>query len=141
MTSDPCAGGPGRFVWSGADANVKAERATDFLKQFQHRPYALPHVKCDYDRPNGELTMDTPLTHASRIELARSLRRHCQAASSRSKKQILEEFIAVSGYHPKYVVHLLIAALTAVPARQLRMRPTIYDAAAKQALVVVWEPL
>jgi hypothetical protein len=38
--------------------------------------------------------MDTPLTHAARIELARSLRRRYQAASSRSKKQILEELTA-----------------------------------------------
>jgi hypothetical protein len=83
--------------------------------------------------------MDTRLTHAARIELARSLRRRYQVASSRSKKQILEEFIAVSGYHPKYAVHLLNASLTAVPARQLRMRPTIYGAAAKQALFVLWE--
>ena len=46
--------------------------------------------------------MDTELTHAARIELARSLRRRYQAASSRAKKQILSEFIAVCGYHPKY---------------------------------------
>jgi Integrase core domain len=83
--------------------------------------------------------MDTQLTHAARIELARSLRRRYQAASSRAKKQILEEFIAVSGYHPKYAIHLLNAALLGVPVRQLRVRPTIYDAAAKQALVVLWE--
>jgi hypothetical protein len=36
--------------------------------------------------------MNTQLTHAARIELARSLRRHYQASSSRAKKQILEEF-------------------------------------------------
>jgi hypothetical protein len=83
--------------------------------------------------------MDTQLTHAARIELARSLRRRYQAASSRAKKQILEEFVCVSGYHPKYAIHLLNSALTAIPARQLRARPTIYDAAAKQALVVLWE--
>jgi hypothetical protein len=83
--------------------------------------------------------MDTQLTHAARIELARSLRMRYQAALSRAKKQILEEFIAVSGYHPKYAIHLLNAALTAVPVRQLRARPTLYDAAAKQALVVLWE--
>jgi hypothetical protein len=83
--------------------------------------------------------MDTQLTHAARIELARSLRRRYQAASSRAKKQILDEFIAVSAYHPKYAIHLLNAADTAVPARRLRARPTIYDDAAKQALIVLWE--
>ena len=83
--------------------------------------------------------MDIQLTHAARIELARSLRRRYQAASSRAKRRILDEFIAVSGYHPKYAIHLLNAAVTAVPARQPRARPTIYDAAAKQALTVLWE--
>ena len=43
--------------------------------------------------------MDTQLTHAARFQLAQSLRRRYQAASSRAKKQILNEFIAVSGYH------------------------------------------
>ena len=37
---------------------------------------------------NGEATMETQLTHAARIQLARSLRRRYQAASSRAKKQI-----------------------------------------------------
>jgi hypothetical protein len=53
--------------------------------------------------------MDTQLTHAARIQLAHSLRRRYQAASSRAKKQVLNEFLAVSGYHPKYAIHLLMA--------------------------------
>ncbi len=83
--------------------------------------------------------MDTELTHAARMELARSLRQRYQSASSRAKKQILQEFIAVSGYHPKYAIHLLNAADATVPARRGRQRPTIYDDAAKQALIVLWE--
>jgi hypothetical protein len=81
--------------------------------------------------------MDTELTHAARIELARSLRRRYQSASSRAKKQILKEFIAVSGYHPKYAIHLLNAADATAPARRGRVRPTIYDDAAKQALILL----
>ena len=83
--------------------------------------------------------MNTQLTHAARIELGRSLRRRYQAASSRAKKQILDEFVAVSGYHPKYAIHLLNSAATAAPARHPRSRLTIYDSAAKQALIVLWE--
>jgi hypothetical protein len=86
-----------------------------------------------------EVSMDTQLTPAARIQLVRSLRRRYQAASSSAKKQILKEFIAVSGYHPKYAIHLLNRADTAVPARGGRVRPTIYDEAAKQALIVLWE--
>ena len=83
--------------------------------------------------------MDTELTHAARIQLAHSLRRRYQAASSRAKKQILNEFLAVSGYHPKYAIHLLNVAEQSAPARRGRARPTIYDDAAKQALIVLWE--
>ncbi len=49
--------------------------------------------------------MDTKLTHASRSELADSLRRRYQSTSSKTKKLILSEFIASTGYHPKYAVH------------------------------------
>lgn len=83
--------------------------------------------------------MDTQLTHTARTQLARSVRRRYQAASSRAKKQILNEFIAVSGYHPKYAIHLLNSAEAAAPVRRARVRPTIYDDAAKQALIVLWE--
>jgi hypothetical protein len=83
--------------------------------------------------------MDTQLTHAARIQLARSMQRRYQAASSRAKKQILNEFIAVSGYHPKYAIHLLNAADAGATPRRGRVRSTIYDDAAKQALIVLWE--
>src|SRR2546423_13372428 len=83
--------------------------------------------------------METELTRAARTELARSLRRRYQAASSRAKKQILGEFFAVSGYHPKYAIHLLNAADAAAAPRRGRVRPTIYDDAAKRALIVLWE--
>ena len=83
--------------------------------------------------------METQLTRAARTQLARSLRRRYQAASARQKKQILNEFIAVSGYHPKYAVHLLNATEPGAPVRRSRVRPALYDEAAKQALIVLWE--
>lgn len=83
--------------------------------------------------------MDTQLTRGARIQLAGSLRRRYQAASSREKKQILNEFVAVSGYHPKYAIYLLNAAEPGAPVRRTRVRPALYDEAAKQALIVLWE--
>lgn len=83
--------------------------------------------------------MDTPLTHAARIELACSVRRRYQAASSRVKKQILSEFVAISGYHPKYAIHVLNAVNPMAPVRRERVRPTLHDDAAKQVLIVLWE--
>jgi len=83
--------------------------------------------------------METQLTRAARTQLARSLRRRYQAASAREKKQILNEFIAVSGYHPKYAVYLLNAAEPGAPVRRSRVRPALYDEAAKQTLIVLWK--
>jgi hypothetical protein len=83
--------------------------------------------------------MDKTLTHEAKVQLAGSLRRRYQAASSKAKKQMLSEFVAVSGYHPKYAIHLLNGAEPSAPARRGRVRPALYDDAAKQALIVLWE--
>lgn len=83
--------------------------------------------------------MEKTLTREAKTQLASSLRRRYQAASSRAKKQILGEFVAVSGYHPKYAIHLLNAAEPSASERRGRVRPTLYDEAAKQALIVLWE--
>ena len=83
--------------------------------------------------------MRTELTRAARVQLASSVRRRYQAATSRAKKQILEEFIAVSGYHPKYAVHVLNAAEAIGAVSRRRVRPSLYDEAARQALIVLWE--
>ena len=83
--------------------------------------------------------MGTEISRTARVELARSVRRRYQAASGKSKKQILTEFIAISGYHPKYAVQLLNAEESAVPEKRYRQRHTLYDEAAKQTLTVLWE--
>ncbi len=83
--------------------------------------------------------MGTQLSHAARVQLASSLRRRYQTASSKKKKQILSEFITVSGYHPKYAICLLNQEEPPAPLPRHRRRPTLYDDAAKQALIVLWE--
>lgn len=62
--------------------------------------------------------MEKTLTREAKTQLASSLRRRYQAASNRAKKQILGEFVAVSGYHPKYAIHLLNAAEPSGPERR-----------------------
>lgn len=44
--------------------------------------------------------MGTKLTHASRTELADSMRKRYQSSSGKTKKLILSEFIAATGCHP-----------------------------------------
>jgi hypothetical protein len=52
----------------------------------------------------------------------------------------LSEFIASTGYHPKYAVHMLNVEDTALLKRpQTRKRSSLYDEAARQALIVLWE--
>lgn len=75
------------------------------------------------------------LARDAKVQLASSLRCRYQAASSKSKKQILSEFVVVSGYHPKYAINLLNAAEPVSPARRARARLTLYDDAARQALI------
>jgi hypothetical protein len=83
--------------------------------------------------------MDTRLTRPARAELTHSLRRRYQEATSGARKQILAEFIAVTGYHPKYAIHVLNASESATSEPRGRVRPSLYDEAAKQALIVLWE--
>jgi transposase InsO family protein len=84
--------------------------------------------------------MATKLTHASRTELADSLRQRYQSSNGKAKKLILSEFIASTGYHPKYALHLLNTEDATLPKRpQTRNRSSLYDDAARQALIVLWE--
>jgi hypothetical protein len=49
--------------------------------------------------------MATKMTHAARAELTNAVRRRYGAASCAEKRKILDEFIAVTGYHPGYGDH------------------------------------
>lgn len=45
--------------------------------------------------------MGTKMTHAARAELTNAVRRRYRAATGAEKRTILDEFIAVTGYHHK----------------------------------------
>ncbi len=83
--------------------------------------------------------METKITLSARVELARAVRLRYRDASGETKHQILAEFIAVSGYHPKSAIRILNRD-EEVPRRPApRKRPRLYDEAARQALIVLWE--
>jgi hypothetical protein len=68
------------------------------------------------------------------------LRQYAGSFNCRRSKQISSKFIASTGYHPKYAVHLLNAEDTALPKQpQTRNRSSLYDDAARQALIILWE--
>lgn len=51
----------------------------------------------------------------------------------------MSEFIAVSGYHPKYAIELLNREQPGPKPPHQRNRRRLYDEAARQALIVMWE--
>ncbi|BAB52602.1 hypothetical protein [Mesorhizobium japonicum] len=82
--------------------------------------------------------MKTKMTHAMRMELANAVRDRYAAATTKDKRRILEEFIAATGYHEKSAIRVLNSHPER-KHRQTRQRPSLYDEAARAALIVLWE--
>ena len=74
----------------------------------------------------------------ARSELVAALRERYLVAPREAKGRILDEFVAVSGFHRKHAVRLLRtqSALRSSPAVLGRR---VYDEAIRQALIVIWE--
>jgi hypothetical protein len=82
--------------------------------------------------------MNTKMTHQSRAELANAIRARYHSATGEQKHKILDEFIAVTGYHEKSAIRALNAVPTA-KRRQIRNRTSMYDEASRATLIVLWE--
>jgi hypothetical protein len=82
--------------------------------------------------------MASKMTHTIRAELADAVRRRYRSATGKHKRHILDEFIATTGYHEKSAIRVLNAT-PKVTARQTRNRPSLYDEAARSALIILWE--
>jgi hypothetical protein len=82
--------------------------------------------------------MGTKMTHTARAELTNVIRPRYSAATGAAKRKILDEFIAVTGYHEKSAIRALNAEPIA-KRRQTRIRASLYDEAARAALIVLWE--
>ena len=82
--------------------------------------------------------MGTKMTLSARAELTNAVRRRYSAGSGADKRKILDEIIAVTGYHEKSAIRALNAEPT-VKKRQTRARPSLYDEAVRAALIVLWE--
>jgi hypothetical protein len=77
------------------------------------------------------------LSMATRRELKDAIRERYQAATRRwERRQIVSEFVQVTGYHRKHALRVL----NRPPAPQSpRPRGRLYNEAARQALTVLWE--
>ena len=82
--------------------------------------------------------MDKKMTHIVRAELADAIRVRYRSATGKQKRRILDEFVASTGYHEKSAIRVLNGQPVTY-RRQTRNRPSLYDEAARGALIVLWE--
>ena len=75
----------------------------------------------------------------ARDELVRAVGERYRYGSSDTKVRVLDEFVAVTGYHRKHAIRMLNSAHAGQGAPTPRLRPRLYDEAVREALVVLWE--
>jgi hypothetical protein len=74
----------------------------------------------------------------TRRELIEAVAARYRAAERHEKKEILDEFVKVTGFHRKQAIRALRKALKQ-ETPQPRQRTRIYDEAVREALTIVWE--
>ena len=77
------------------------------------------------------------LSLATRRELIEAIAERYQAAGRTQKKQILDEFIKVTGYHRKHAIRAL--RRTSGKSAESVPRSRLYDEAVLSALTILWE--
>ena len=73
----------------------------------------------------------------TRKELIEALRVRYRSAAFGDRIKILDEFVALTGYHRKHAIRLLREEVSTAKAARARNR--LYDEAVRQALTVLWE--
>lgn len=74
---------------------------------------------------------------ATRKELVEAVGARYRKASVSERTTILDEFVAVTGYHRKHAIRVLGAA--PLQDRSTGVRDRLYDEAVRQSLIVLWE--
>jgi hypothetical protein len=75
---------------------------------------------------------------ATRRELIEAVAARYRAAGRNEKKEILDEFVKVTGFHRKHAIRALKRS-PRPEAREPRQRARIYNEAVREALTIVWE--
>lgn len=78
------------------------------------------------------------ITGTARRELVRVVGERYRSCAPAEKRRVLDEFVAVTGWHRKHAIRVLNAA-GCERERTRRARPRVYDEAVRQALLVLWE--
>ena len=74
----------------------------------------------------------------ARAELVEAIRERYRGATKESKGRVLDEFVAVSGFHRKHAIRLLRKP-SKVCSAERAIGKCLYDEAIRQALILVWE--
>src|SRR5438270_13832955 len=77
------------------------------------------------------------MSMATRKELIEAVGLRYREASTSERTRILDELVALAGYHRKHAIRLLAEGPPGEQAVQARHR--LYDEAVRQALIVLWE--
>ncbi len=74
----------------------------------------------------------------TRHDLLQAVRERYRGSLKDEKLRILDEFVAITGYHRKHIIRLFNAAPVASGVGRRRRLP-VYDEAVREALIVLWE--
>jgi len=83
--------------------------------------------------------MARKITVATRGELLRAIGKRYRASARKEKLRILDEFVALTGYHRKHAIRVLKAEPRAADIQTRRPRLRLYDEAVRAAVIVLWE--
>jgi len=78
------------------------------------------------------------ISRATQQELVQAIGERYRTVSADQKGRILDEFVALTGYHRKHAIRVL-NGFTGTPTATSRGRLRLYDEAVRQALIVFWE--
>jgi len=78
------------------------------------------------------------ISKKARAELVGAIEQRYSRCCKAEKTRILDEFVALTGYHRKHAVRVLSGRSRAVPDEQ-KVSRKIYDEAVKEAMIVLWE--
>lgn len=81
--------------------------------------------------------MARKISMQARRELIQAIGERYRGSCRQEKLRILDEFVAVTGYHRKHSIRVLNMAAVGAAGRRPRLR--LYDEAVREALVVLWE--
>ena len=82
--------------------------------------------------------MARTVSRETRHDLLQAIRERYGVGTKDERVRILNEFVAVTGYHRKHVIRLFTAKTVERGVRR-RVRLPVYDDAVREALVVLWE--